>query len=100
MATTPTDRQERERVVSRIGKLIVIFCQRQPGPFHMDELRRFVEHELGGKIAPDSPGRILRQLRQQRRLNYTVICRRKSLYLVRPVAERPAEQAELFARAS
>jgi hypothetical protein len=66
----------------------------------MEELRRFVQAQMKGKVAPGSPERILRQLRQQGELNYKVVSRRQSLYKVVPV-ERPAEQAELFeARAS
>ena len=131
-----SDHQERERVRSRIGSLIMEFC-RMNDSFYMEDLRQFVEKGVGlgtcplcgkragrlfkyrGKkdiyagvltcgnghhwepaagnyIAPDSPGRILRQLRQQKLLNYTVVSRRQSLYQVVPV-ERPAEQAELFA---
>ena len=69
--------------------------------FYMEELRQFVENRIGegNHIAPDSPGRILRQLRQQGLLNYALVSRSKSLYEVKPL-ERPAEQAELFARAS
>ena len=99
-----SDREERGRVRSRIGSLILEFCRLTRrrfvvSTFHMEDLREFVEQGVEGKIAPDSPGRILRQLRQQRLLNYRVISRSKSLYRVVPV-ERPAEQAELFARAS
>jgi len=66
--------------------------------FHMEDLRKFVEQGVGGKIAPDSPGRILRQLRQEGELNYEVLSRHESLYKILPV-QRPAEQAELFQRA-
>ena len=130
-----SDRQERARVRSRIGSLILEFC-RHKEQFHMKDLTRFVEKKVflggcpfcgkegsralaykakrdiyadiltcgkghhwepasGNRVAPDSPGRILRQLRQQRLLNYEVVSRRQSLYRVLPV-ERPAEQAELF----
>ena len=95
-----SDREERARVRSRIAPLIVLFC-RPNSTFYMEELRRFVERGMGpGKyIAPDSPGRILRELKRLGFLNYEVLNRRESLYQVKPV-ERPAEQAELFARAS
>ena len=62
----------------------------------MEELRQFVEEELQSAVAPDSPGRILRQLRQQKLLNYMIVSRGRSLYRMKPV-KRPAEQAELFA---
>ncbi len=78
------DRQERERVRSRIEALIREFC-RENDTFHMDQLTFYVQARM--KVAPDSPGRILRQLRQQRRLNYDVISRRESLYQVRPVVK-------------
>ncbi|KKL51677.1 hypothetical protein LCGC14_2293130 [marine sediment metagenome] len=95
-----SDREERARVKSRIGSLILEFCHFKFGTFadaefYMEELRGYVERRVRGTMAPDSPGRILRQLRQQRQLNYRVISRSKSLYRVVPV-ERPAEQAELF----
>jgi hypothetical protein len=91
-----SDPQERARVRSRIGSLILEFC-RQSDKFHMEDLRRFVERRVGGRIAPASPDRILRQLRQERYLDYQVLSRTESLYRVRWVLERPAEQAELFA---
>ncbi|KKL12521.1 hypothetical protein LCGC14_2534910 [marine sediment metagenome] len=94
MTPMTSDRQERARVRSRIGSLIMEFCYYNQG-FYMEDLRRFVERRLDGAIAPDSPGRILRQLRQQKLLNYKIVSRRQSLYRVVPV-ERPAEQAELF----
>ena len=97
-----TDREERARVKSRIGSLILEFCDfRLHGygiSFHMEDLHLFVQQRLpfNGRVAPASTDRILRQLRQQGLLNYKVVSRRQSLYRVVPV-ERPAEQAELFA---
>jgi hypothetical protein len=96
-----SDHQERTRVRSRIGSLILEFYEFRlhinATQFHMDDLKRFVENRAPySRIAPDSPGRILRQLRQHRLLNYKVVSRRQSLYQVLPV-ERPAEQAGLFA---
>ena len=93
-----SDRQERERVRSRIGKLILEFC-RPHDVFRMEDLKRFVENRVKGRIAPASTDRILRQLRQQGFLDYIVVSRRQSLYRIVPV-ERPAEQAELFERVS
>ncbi|KKK52425.1 hypothetical protein LCGC14_3105060 [marine sediment metagenome] len=96
-----SDRQERARVRSRIGSLILAFCKRRVGPFHMEDLRRFVEEYSSGKVAPDSPGRVLRHLQQEGVLGYRVVNRKESFYEVLWVGKRPAEQAELFeARAS
>ncbi|KKK85582.1 hypothetical protein LCGC14_2771810 [marine sediment metagenome] len=93
MTTTPTtDHQERARVRSRIGSLILEFCC-ENRTFHMEDLRLYVQNWVD--VAPDSVSRILRQLRQQRVLNYSVVSRRQSLYRTERV-KRPAEQAELF----
>lgn len=67
-----------ERVSSRIGKAIMQFCQ-EHRRFHADELRRHVIGETG-IAAPASADRILRNLRQRKQLNYTVLSRRESLY--------------------
>lgn len=93
-----SDQQERARVRSRIGSLVMAFCLWQcenfsDGAFYMEDLRRYVEKHIKGQIAPDSPGRILRELRKQRRLDYTVVSRSKSLYRMKLV-ERPAEARE------
>jgi hypothetical protein len=47
--------------------------------FHMDTLRKHVA-KVVGKVAPDSPGRTLRQLRSYGAVQYTVLDRSKSLY--------------------
>ena len=48
----------------------------------VEELRQYVELHAPD-IAPDSPGRILRELRLDGLLNYEVINRRDSLYQFR-----------------
>ena len=74
-----------ERVSERIAALVVEFCSRalesgQP-QFHMEELTLYV-YEKVKVSAPDSAGRILRDLRQRGVLNYRVLSRSKSLYEV------------------
>ncbi len=68
------------RVRSVIAPLILEFCKsRGVGTqFHMEELTRFVRSAFPS--APDSAGRILRDLRQEGELNYKVVNRRQSLY--------------------
>ena len=88
-----SDQQERARVSSRIGRLILEFCN-QVDTFHMEDLNRFVKRCAGFPVAPDSPGRILRELRRYGFVHVELISRRGSLYRVK--RERPAEQAELF----
>lgn len=71
---------ERERVYQRIAPIILGFhATNSDRDFHIEELRRFVRDQVP-EIAPDSPGRILRELRLQGRLDYTVVNRRQSLY--------------------
>lgn len=75
--------EERGRVYQRIAPIILDFERANAGrQFHVEDLRRYV---LGyvPETAPDSPGRILRELRLRGKLDYTVINRRQSLYLFR-----------------
>lgn len=92
---TDDDRVERARVYARIAPMILEFHELHPGEeFHVEELRRFVRQRLP-QIAPDSPGRILRALRLDGRLDYVILNRRASLYQFcepeppPPVPERP-----------
>jgi hypothetical protein len=69
------------RVAERISGAVEEFCglrKRFRQQFHMAELCDFVRDRTG--VAPDSPGRILRQLRSLGKLNYRVVDRRSSLY--------------------
>ncbi len=75
--------EERARVYSRIARLIMDFAEDHAGErFHVEELRRYVEDRMPD-VAPDSPGRILRELRLEGRIDYVVINRRQSLYQFR-----------------
>lgn len=74
------------RVSRSIGAVVLEFCAARIGcEFHMGELLSFVR--LHCEIAPDSPSRILRTLRQEGLLSYSVVSRAKSLYRVDGVAE-------------
>jgi hypothetical protein len=77
MSDSPGDRA---RVYTKIAPLIRAFGVLHAGEtFHVEDLRMFVmQHEPD--IAPDSPGRILRALRQEGHLDYIVVNRRDSLY--------------------
>lgn len=75
-------KQNLARVSTRIGGLIDNFITErivtnQP-EFFMDELREYVRNN--GVIAPDSPGRILRQKRLDGEIDYVVISRSRSRY--------------------
>ncbi len=51
------------------------------------DLLRYVTARSHQPIAPDSPGRILRQLRAAGQVSYDVVCRRASTYRITDVAE-------------
>jgi hypothetical protein len=74
------------RVKSRIAPIITSFCRsRVGGRFYMRELVEHVAGVVG--IAPDSPSRILRELRAAGALDYVVLSRKDSLYFVAAVSE-------------
>lgn len=71
------------RVARSIGDTIVDFCiaRKNVGlpQFHMAELTKYVADD-GHEVAPDSAGRVLRSLRQDGLIEYTLKSRRDSLY--------------------
>jgi hypothetical protein len=72
-----------DRVSSRIAWAIVRFlCERLASInhfFHADELRAAVIRDTG-IAAPASADRVLRDLRQKKKIGYRVVNRRESLY--------------------
>jgi hypothetical protein len=82
--------EDRKRVKEKIGHLVKEFCA-MGREFHLGDLNVFVEDRLGQTVAPDSPGRCLRSLRQENVLNYKVIDRSKSKFLVIPIRKQPVQ---------
>ncbi len=72
-----------KRVSSRISQAIMLFCKDigRDGEFFAEDLLNHVERWVGS-VAPDSPGRILRQLRRQGRIDYEIVSRRNSHYRI------------------
>lgn len=71
-----------QRVTDNIGDIVYEFCRRHVGwHFYASKLRGFVQMR-SPNIAPESPGRILRQLRIAGRVDYIVVSRAASLYRV------------------
>lgn len=74
-----------ERVSDRISGGVLEFCRRRMratgGEFRMHELSAALDFS-GMKCAPDSAGRILRDLRQKKSIGYEVLSRRDSLYRI------------------
>lgn len=68
------------RVTDRIGELVIEFFRSIPigGTFHAEDLRLFVDRHC--KSAPGSADRVMRSLRKQGAINYTVVNRKSSLY--------------------
>lgn len=75
-------KQQLQRVTSRIGSLVVEYFDSLGvgGQFRADDLRNFIGERLEEFIAPGSPDRIMRDLRQRGVINYAVRNRRESLY--------------------
>lgn len=76
---------ERERVNVRIGPSVIEFAKNRKRPFFIEDLRRHITLTVG-IVAPASPDRILRQLRQAKKLDYVVLDRKRSLYQIKEVA--------------
>ena len=76
------------RLRSRIGAVIVQFCTDRLASgnshFRMAELDAHVRETVRGPIAPESVGRILRDLRQSKRIAYILVSRSGSEYEVIP----------------
>jgi hypothetical protein len=77
------------RVRQKIGRIVITYWEASvsdPYPFfHAQDLRLHVQAKIGIAIAPASPDRILRDLRQKRLINYKVLDRRNSLYQALPL---------------
>lgn len=72
-----------KRVTAKLQQAIIHFCQDigPRGEFYAEDLLNHVERYVG-KVAPDSPGRVLRQLRRLGAVDYVVINRRNSHYRI------------------
>ena len=78
--------QHLDAVTARIGVAILTFCWPRIGQtFRADELRRHVVNATG-TCAPASADRVLRELRRRGAVDYQVVSRRDSLYLVLSVS--------------
>lgn len=77
-------------VAARIGDAIYAYCRgKVGGHFRADELRQYVTDNVG-VCAPGSADRILRRMRQDSIIGYTVVSRAKSLYRIDRVQQPDA----------
>ena len=72
------------RVTDAIAQHVTAFVTTHK-EFSGESLRRYVFERVQGYIAPASPDRILRSLRQKGVIDYEVLSRSKSLYRSIPV---------------
>lgn len=76
--------------ISRVNNAIAKHIEKFLGThkeFHVEELRKYVFDNVNGYVAPASPDRILRDLRQKGHVNYVVVSRSQSLYRSLPVGQ-------------
>ncbi|MDL5055924.1 hypothetical protein [Geitlerinema calcuttense] len=79
------------RVRSQIANHICRYLKDHEGQeFHCESLRQYVYANVDGYIAPASPDRILRDLRQRGVVSYEVVNRAKSLYRALPKEWQPS----------
>lgn len=76
-----TQQHHLSHVADRIAATVLEFCRRHKGrQFTGDELRSYVS--LRHIFAPESPGRILRELKKRGDVDYELVSRAASLYRV------------------
>jgi len=81
------DTEQFVRVSKILGPVILRFhAERGMARFTSDELLEYCRQAVI-KVAPESPGRIMRDLKEHKKLNYRVIDRSKGLYEFRPLDE-------------
>lgn len=87
---SPEQQENIARVYSKIAATILAFFRLIGlyGEFHVDELRVYVERHYPN-TAPDSAGRIMRELRLHGDLDYEVVNRRASLYRITAIGKLP-----------
>ncbi len=74
------------RVSDAIAQHVTAFLTaRLHQEFHVSELHSYCAEHTKGYIAPGSPDRILRSLRQKGKVNYEVVSRSQSLYRAIPL---------------
>lgn len=82
-------RENIERVSTQIAGYVTKFIDAHlDKEFRVEELHKYVASELDGYVAPGSPDRIMRLLKQQGRVDYIVLNRRRSLYKAIPITEQ------------
>ena len=85
--------QQLNRVAATTKEAILEFIKQRLsdansyGTFTADQLRFYVQNNTLGRVSPSSSDRVLRQLRQENKVNYIVLNRGRSLYRAVPVQQ-------------
>ena len=83
-----SDNPNLKRVALNLSQAIVVFWMSREGTLNKEftatELRQYVQRHSFG-TAPSSADRVMRQLRQQKKINYILVNRAKSLYWALPL---------------
>lgn len=84
----PEQAQQLARVASGIEAEVYRFCAESVGrEFHLRDLTDAVTAAHDGYVAPDSPARLLRLLRQRGLVQVALVSRSSSLYRIDGVAQ-------------
>ena len=80
---SPEQKENIARVSAKISPIIATFFHERGvgSEFHVDDLRRYVARRYA-VVAPDSAGRIMRDMRTRHWVDYEVVNRRASLYRI------------------
>jgi hypothetical protein len=72
--------QHLDRVEAKIAEVVLAFLSNKSNgdQFHLQDLQEYVARTC--PVSPDSPSRILRELRRKGRIDYNVVSRHDSLY--------------------
>lgn len=95
LSSVDEQQENLSRVKNRLAAHVLRFCQGigVQGRFHATDLLQAVTRAVAPiQISPDSPVRVLRDLRQSGELDYCIESRRRSLYrIVKITEQRPKE---------
>lgn len=71
-----------------MGHVLRFMNQFRPGDIvHSIEIYHYVKRNMNGKRLDDTPGRYLRELRKQGKLNYTCVHKQKGKFKIIPIGD-------------
>lgn len=84
----PEQAENLKRVYGNLHEAVLAFVKlhEERALFNMIALTKWVQGNSSFSLAPDSPGRILRELRREGLIDYEVVNRAASLYRIKRAA--------------